>query len=233
MNKSINEHIFEIRYKPNPKILDYRGVWAEHISEHMDLSEWKIMGNRIDVYDKLNKNHAFVGFFNTGFLCSDSVTKNYFYDHAVKLYSFVSRFDGFEKDPLIDRIGVRSKFYTVHDKSFDDLKDRFLLKYAHLTSEASKLVDAKLIDVGFSLNFADKFGNFNTMTGPMDKGQAVQIFNNRKVEDFLENGLYFDIDYFLKPNKKMKTEEVTTTIRNFADSAWERHEKIKNLILGE
>lgn len=33
MAKEINQHIFEIRYKPNPKILDYRGTWAEMLTQ--------------------------------------------------------------------------------------------------------------------------------------------------------------------------------------------------------
>ncbi len=52
----LNAHTLEVRYKPNPKILDYRGTWAELISNHMNLSEWKIIENRIDIYDKEKKN---------------------------------------------------------------------------------------------------------------------------------------------------------------------------------
>jgi hypothetical protein len=48
----LNEHVLEVRYKPNPKVLDYRGTWAESISDHMKLPEWRIVENRIDIYDK-------------------------------------------------------------------------------------------------------------------------------------------------------------------------------------
>ncbi len=232
MNKVINEHVFEIRYKPNPKILDYRGTWAEMVSEHMQLPEWRILENRIDIYDKINMNHAFVGFFNSGFLCNDSPTKNYFYDQAIKLFSFISRLDGFEIDPIVERIGVRSKFCTTFEKSFDELKTRFVSKYISLSNEAEKVMNAKLIDIGVPLNFADKFGNFNTLAGPMEKSQITKVFYGRKEIEIPEVGLYFDIDYFLKPSKRMKPAEVIKLIKDFAENSWDKHEKIKNLILG-
>ena len=232
MYKEINEHVFEIRYKPNSKILDYRGTWAEMISEHMQFPEWRILENRIDVYDKAGNNHAFVGFRNSGFLCSDSPTRNYFYDQAIKLFSYISKLDGFESELLIERIGVRSKFCTNFEKGFEELKNLFASKYIKLTPEAEKAINAKLVDIGSPLNFADSLGNFNTMTGPMEKGQIVQFFNGRKELDVPAVGLYFDIDYFLKPNKKMKADEINKNIREFAESAWGKHEKIKQLILG-
>lgn len=232
MNKGINEHVFEIRYKPNPKILDYRGTWAEMVSEHMQLSQWRILENRIDVYDKVNKNHAFVGFSSSGFLCNDSPTKNYFYDQAIKLFSFISRLDGFEAEPIVERIGIRSKFCTLFEKGFEELKNQFASKYICLSTEAEKAMNAKLVDIGAPLNFADKLGNFNTMTGPMEKSQIAQFFYGRKEAEVPEIGLYFDIDYFLKPNKKMKSDEITKLIREFAESSWDKHEKVRNLILG-
>ena len=36
-----NEFLLEIRYKPNARILDHRGDWAERISEHMRLPRWR------------------------------------------------------------------------------------------------------------------------------------------------------------------------------------------------
>jgi len=232
MNKEINEHVFEIRYKPNSKILDYRGTWAEMISEHMQLSDWRILENRVDIHDKVGKNHAFVGFRNSGFSCSDSPTRNYFYDQAIKLFSYISKLEGFEVELAVERIGVRSKFCTSFEKSFEDLESLFASKYIHPTPEVEKILNAKLIDIGAPLNFVDGLGNFNTMAGPMEKGQIIQFFTGRKEADVPAVGLYFDIDYFLKPNKKMKTDEINKSIREFAESAWAKYEKIRYLILG-
>jgi hypothetical protein len=58
----ISENIIEVRYKPNPKLLDYRGTWAEMISTYLELSEWKIVENRFDVFDKDKSKRIFVSF---------------------------------------------------------------------------------------------------------------------------------------------------------------------------
>lgn len=232
MNRELNEHVLEIRYKPNSKILDYRGTWAEMISKHMQLSEWRILDNRVDVYDKVNKNHAFVGFSNSGFSCNDSPTKNYFYDQAIKLFSYISKLDGFEPELTVERIGVRSKFCTTFEKGFEELKNQFASKYVCLTSEAEKAINAKLVDIGALLNFVDNLGNFNTISGPMEKSQIVQFFSGRKETDVPAIGFYFDIDYFLKPNKQMKADEINKSIKDFAESSWDKYEKVRKLILG-
>jgi len=232
MSKVINEHVFELRYKPNSKVLDYRGTWAELISEHMQLSQWRILENRIDVYDNINKNHAFVGFSSSGFLCHDTPTKNYFYDQAIKLFNFIAKLDGFEKEPFVERIGVRSKFCTPFEQGFEELKNRFASKYITLSTEAENALNAKLIDMGAPLNFVDKLGNFNTMAGPMEKAQIVQFFYGKKETEVPEIGLFLDVDYFLKPKRKMNAGEITKSIKEFAESSWDKHEKIKKLILG-
>ncbi len=231
--KTINEHVFEVRYKPNPKILDYRGTWAELISEHMKIPHWSIIENRVDIYDKNNQNHAFIGFRNSGFENLDSPTKNYFFDQAIKLFTFVSQLDGFEKQPFVERIGVRSKFFTSFDKGFDELKNRYNQRYLTLTKDAEKAINAKLIDIGGPLNFADNLGNFNTNSGPMEKKQALQFLRNRKDDTVPDIGLFYDIDYWLKPNKGMSPSEINQNIKNFATAAWDRHERVKNLILGD
>ena len=80
--QTINEHLLEIRYSPNPKILDYRGTWAESVSKFMELSEWQIVENRFDVFDKEQTRRFFVSYKNAGALIHNSTTRNYFPDQA-------------------------------------------------------------------------------------------------------------------------------------------------------
>lgn len=233
MKKEINEHIFEVRYKANPKILDKRGEWAELISEHMKFPHWNIVENRVDIYDKVNINHVFVGFHNSGFITIDSPTKNYFYDQAIKFYSFISQLEGFGKQIFVERIGIRSKFCSSFEHGFEELKNRYAQRYLVLTKEAEKAINAKLIDIGGPLNFADQLGNFNTMSGPMEKKQTVLFFTNRKEEELPDVGLFYDIDYWLKPGKAMNSNEINNNIKNFSIAAWERYERIKDLLFKE
>lgn len=228
MTHPINEHIFEIRYKPNSKVLDHRGIWAEKLSKHLELSEWQILENRVDVYNKENKLRVFVGFRNSGSVCFASPTSTYFPDKTKKFFRFVLDLDGFEKSLFVERIGVRSKFCSPFSGSFDELRDRYATRYLIPTKEVMNAYDAKLIDIGGPLNFADKHGNFNTMSGPMPKDQ-IQGFFNQEV-DFPEIGFYFDIDYWLKPNKVVENKDILNMISVFAREAWSKHEKITNLI---
>lgn len=228
---NISEHIFEIRYKPNPKILDHRGTWAELISKHMDLSEWMIVENRIDIYDKESKNRAFVGFSNAGFVCCDSPTANYFPEKTIKFFRFVLNLDDFGSSPFIMRVGVRSKFCTPFLGSFEQLCDRYSQRYLMLTEKAWDAINAKLIDIGGPLNFVDRHGNFNTISGPMPAEQMKQFFSHKK--EFPEVGLYYDIDYWQKSEKPVDGKEITQLISTFAKESWERHERVRDLILSD
>lgn len=227
----LNEHIFEIRYKPNPKVLDFRGSWAEAISDHMKLPEWRILENRIDIYDEKNEERAFLGFRNAGFVTHNTPTKNYFPEKTTKFFRYVLNLDGFERNPFVERIGVRSKFCAKYGGSFEELREKYTSNYLSLTDKAKKIIDAKLLDIGGPINFADRHGNFNTLSGPMIHEQLTQYFG--KPEGLPNIGLYFDIDYWLKPNKEMEGKEILRHIEEFANSAWNKFESISGLILGE
>lgn len=227
----LNEHTFEIRYKPNPKVLDYRGSWAEAISDHMELPDWRILENRIDIYNEKRGERAFVGFRNAGFVSFNTPTKNYFPEKTTKLFKYLLNLDGFGKSLFVERIGVRSKFCAKYEGAFEELREKYTTKYLSLTEAAKTIIQAKLLDIGGPLNFADSHGNFNTMSGPMIHEQLSNFFV--KAEGLPNVGLYFDIDYWLKPNKEKEGREILRHIEEFANSAWTKFESISRLILGE
>lgn len=228
---SLSEHILEVRFKPNPRILDQRGTWAELVSKELSLSEWLILENRFDVHDKPKKETAFVGFRNCGYVCFDAPTINYFSDKATKFFKLLLAFEDFGDPLFIERIGVRSKFITSHRKGFDDLRDRYASRYLILSEKAKEAIGAKLVDMGGPLNFADKLGNFNTVSGPMTKDQMKDFI--RRQGDYPEVGLYYDIDYWQRPNKELKGSEILAIIKSFATEAWNRHSRIHNVICGD
>ncbi|OGC04850.1 hypothetical protein A2276_02675 [candidate division WOR-1 bacterium RIFOXYA12_FULL_43_27] len=227
----LNEHIMEIRYKPNPRIIDLRGQWAEEISAHMKMSEWAIVENRVDIFRKDNHDRVFVGFRGMGFICHRSDSKSYFPDHAIRFLKFIFSLDGFEKNPLIDRIGVRSKFCIEYEKNFEELRDLYASKYIVLSDRAKKIINAKLVDLAGPWNFADDLGNFNTQSGPMVKTQIAQFFNDEIVTQLPDVGLFFDIDYSVKPRKSMREDEVVKLVGGFAERAWKRNEDFKKIVL--
>jgi hypothetical protein len=227
-----NEHVLEIRYRPNPRILDLRGGWADKISTEMGLKHWRIVENRVDVFADEQTEHAFVGFRNAGFTASDTPTRNFFPDKASKLLRFLFTLDAFGDELHVERLGIRSRFCTPFSGNFETLVELFASRYVTLTPAARAAIGAgaRLIDIGAPLNFADRLGNFNTVCGPMIKKQLGEFF--RKDEGFPEVGLYYDIDYFSKPERMMAGRDMLATINGCALAAWDRHERVKALILG-
>lgn len=227
----LNEHILEIRYKPNPKILDQRGKWAEEISAHMKMPDWVVVENRVDIFNKDRRDRAYVGFRSLGYICHGSQTKIYFPDQAVKFMKFVFEYDEFDKAPLIERIGVRSRFCTKYEKTFDDLRDLYCSRYVVLSDKANKAINAKVVDVAGYWNFADDLGNFNTQSGPMISTQISQFFNDVDIATVPEVGLYFDVDYSVKPKRNMKEQEIVSVVHGFAERAWKRNDDLKSIVL--
>ncbi|OGF56525.1 MAG: hypothetical protein A2452_07360 [Candidatus Firestonebacteria bacterium RIFOXYC2_FULL_39_67] len=228
--KEINSCVCEIRYKPNSKVLDYRGTWAEMISKHLQLPDWKIIENRLDVYDNKSMEQAFVGFRQMGMACNNAPTKNYFPEKVNKLISFVMKLDGFGASIHVERIGIRIRFCSDIDKKFSDLKDLYLSKYVNINADAKKTINAELVDTGINLNFKDSIGSFNTISGPMEKAQIQQFFENRKPEEIPEVGLYYDVDYFINPDKVLSSQDVINDVKKLGEGCWQRFEEIKGII---
>lgn len=174
------------------------------------------------------KKTVFVGFRNCGYTCFNSPTANYFPDKATKFYKLLSGLEGFGNPIFIERIGVRSKFITSYSKGFEDLRNRYSTRYLAITEKAISEIRANLVDIGGPLNFSDKFGNFYTMSGPMMKDQMKEFIRSQK--DYPDVGFYYDIDYWQKPNKELDANEIIRMIKSFSSEAWERHERIRNLI---
>lgn len=227
----INEHVVEVRYKANPKILDFRGTWAEGISAHMDLTQWRIVENRVDVYNDESSFHAFVGFKGAGFVAKNTEFKNLFSDKATKFFKYLFSLDGFGKDIYITRIGVRSRFAQEYKDSFERLVGEYSQNYLRLTKEAQTAIDAELIDIGGPLNFTDTAGNFNTMSGPMKSEQLQNFFDNRA--DLPGVSFYYDIDYWVTPDKVLNERNVISKIRIFSQLAWDRFTNTSKVVLGE
>ncbi len=225
----LSEHIFEVRYRANSKILDYRGKWAELISDHLALPHWSIVENRIDIFDKPNSERAFVGFRNSGYTCGDPSTSNFFPDKAIKFYKFLSKLDGFVSPLFVERIGIKSKFITAYESNFEALLALFTKNYISIADKALKCINAKLVDIGALLNFSDKIGNFNTVCGPMKKEQMKDFMPKRT--EYPEVGLFYDIDYWQKPNSKISDNAIAKIIQEYARTSWVRYSAITSLIL--
>ena len=229
---TISEHILEIRYAPNPKILDYRGTWAEMVSQLMGLKEWRITENRIDVFEIDESRRAFVSFKNAGVVIHNSPTQNYFPDQTNKLLRFLLEQKSFGNPLFVIRLGVRSRFATTFAGSFKELLERYSTRFFTLTLEAKNAFNAEIIDIGFPLNFSTNLGKINTNSGPMEKDQLEKIFRFEEKENLPDVALYVDLDYWIRPEKLLEGKDILKIIRTFAEEIWDTHERVRTLILG-
>lgn len=228
--KEINEHILEIRYKPNSKILDFRGNITEKISQHMNLSEWQIGENRIDVFKKDQSFRAFVAFRNSGIVIRNTSLPDYFPNQAVKFVRYLFSLETMANPVFVERLGVKSKFSIPYKGSFSELFENFKNKLIHLSDEALAAYDAEIIDVGFPLNFKTIRGNINTNCGPMKKDQLKLFFDHEKEEELPEVGIYIDFDYWIKPSKPISVKELCDYIKDYSNENWQRRDRIHSLI---
>ena len=226
VTSSVNEHVFEIRFRPNARVLDFRGDWTATLGEALDLPEWHIDTNRIDVFAKDQSARAFVAFRNAGMTLRDTGTPSLFPDKASQFIRQMFGLEGFGHTVHVERLGVRSKFGVGCSLPFAKLLQRFTERYVSPTSSVTNVMgrNAKIVDAGAPLNLTDDLGQLNTMCGPMTREQFAQFFS--KDEGFPEVGLYFDVDYWLKPGEAMGAKEVEGQTRKFAAEAWAKKERL-------
>jgi hypothetical protein len=113
--------------------------------------------------------------------------------YLVKILNQINRVLNFDEIES-DRIGYRNHFILNFDNSFDEalkiFKEKFFTK--------NDLV-ANSCDVGMPINYKKDNININTMSGPMNKQQLLDIFIEFKEDfdkDINDNFFFFDSDIF-------------------------------------
>jgi len=228
----LNEHILEIRYKPNPQMLDHRGNLAGSISHHMSLTEWRINENRVDVYSKDQLVRVFASFRNAGAVIRNTPLPDYFPNQTNKFLRHLFSLEPLRNPLIVQRFGVKSRFATPSPMPFEELLQQYRQKIVTLTPEAESAFDARLIDIGLPLNFETKYGKINSNSGPMEKEQLAKTFDFAVPESLPEVSLYVEFDYWLKPSEEMSLEKITTLVKQYATENWQRHERIRALLIG-
>jgi hypothetical protein len=229
-----SEYVLEIRYEPNPRLLDHRGKYAQLLSQHAGLSEWRIDTNRLDVFSKDEKTRFFVAFRNAGAILMDCSSSEYFHAQSDKFLQWLFRQTEVGSRLNIERLGVRQRFGASFKGTFDELKERIANRYFQLPEAAREAIgkDAKLVDIGATLNWEGEIGSFNTSLGPMTEKELKDQFKRGEENPPPEVGLYFDIDYFRKPNRALLGVEITNAVKSMALEANSRYQRIHDLILG-
>jgi len=227
---NLNECILEIKYKPIPQIIDCRGLWAELISKQMNLSEWSITDNRIDIFDIQNKERAFIGFQNAGFVINDSPSEKYFSDKTANLIKCLFSQKEFEENLSIYRLGVRLKVCREYKGSFEELKQKYISKYISYGDEINKIYDNSEPSYIFtSINFRSHSNNYNTRSAPMTNAHLINFFDRKII--LPKVGLYFDIDNWIRPKSDINESQIIKEIAGFIQLNWKKFEAVTDLIL--
>lgn len=225
---TISEHILEVRYKPNPEFLDYRGSYTKGISNLLSLNHWKIDNNRVDIYNDDNSLRAFISFRNFGLIIQNSYDKNYFPNQANKFVRYILSQKTFKNPPFITRLGVRSRFAFPSTTDFDTLLENYISKYFSLSEKAKGIFKDKVVDAGLPIYFQTEIGQINTQSGPMNKDQLVEFFPN--TPNLPDVALYIDLDYWKEPKKDLSEDNITHLIKEYSINSWNFYEQITSLI---
>lgn len=224
------EMILEIRYRANPKVLDYRGTWAEVLGKLMDVPNWRISQDRLDVYNDAKTLQAFASFRNAGVVVQDPPTRNYFTDQSCKLMRYLMSQDTFGDPLAVTRFGIRSRLATAcTDLSFDQLLARYLERYLNLSDQARSIIANRVVDIGGPVNFEAPNGVINSMSGPMIRTQLESFFKSRAEVPAV--ALYFDFDYHSKEEIRLSSRDVQSRIKSWSSYTWELHDRLRDLIL--
>ncbi|HXF48670.1 MAG TPA: hypothetical protein VNL73_04490 [Verrucomicrobiae bacterium] len=223
----VSRHILEIRFKPSTKILDYRGAWTEYLSQEMELPQWKIDQNRIDLTNLENNELAFLSYKNCGYVIEHPNSTNLFQDRAAKFLRTIQLIEDF-KLPAVTRLGVRSVFYKMYPDSFEALFRKFKQKLINTESETIAAYGGNIADVGVALNLESTDGKFNTNSGPMNSSQAANYFPN--IELPLNAGYFFEIDFFKENIGNAETDALCSLLKSFAEQSWGKMETLSKTI---
>lgn len=222
--KTITKQLCEIRFKPDPKILDKRGEITGALSD-LTFPNWKIANNRIDFgNDKDLFASAFFSYRNLGTSSCFPHDAKYFVDTTKE---FIKKSWVFFPSNNIVRVGIRSSVLVDLGKSFKDYFEVYKKNISGFTKK--NLFKAELVDVGLNLNFANGDEYFNITTGPMDREQAKMFFDGNSDEEIPETCVYIEVDYFkkdFKPSIKQKD------IFKILDDGIAKSEEISSSITG-
>jgi uncharacterized protein (TIGR04255 family) len=225
---NISEFIFEIRFKPNPILLDFRGAWVSAISSRYKLDEWRVDNNRIDIFDRETSKRFFLSFNNFGL-----VVKDLDYD-GIRPYieSYLALLNKHETinlpDPLsVKRVGIRGRKFIEIDDNYQKIVELFYTKYVNLNPSLLDVIKYDIDDMNIPINFAFPSGKINTNVGPMSLDQVAKFFEGKTSSN---PGYFFDIDVFSTPDDEISMNEIKKTTLDFLSVNEEIFQKLSSYL---
>ena len=222
-NLMLAEQVLEVRYTPSGSFLDARGYVADYIRESGFLPHWSIQPNVVsfrDKPDKVQKEGAFAGYRNAGYLVYDPETRNFFLDRASSFWRILQKNQHYKLPPL-ERFGARTKVFLPSDKSFEDI-NRSVFQTLY-TERAREVIGGTETDVQFVIELKDHEFDVRVAGGPVHKGEVRQYLSFDSKE-FEKTGFFVDLDFYRTDG--LKHDEIPRLLRVAIDLTWT---KVENL----
>ena len=219
----ISTQILEVRFRPNARVLDRRGQWAETIAQEMELEHWNIVENRVDLLSGDKKIRAFVGFRNFGLTTLDAPTSNYFRDKATKLTGVISKLPDFIFPLSIERCGVRTTICHEIDAEVERIasvvRDRFVVPESlQDLGGADNVVDAAV-----ALYFRAAHGQLNIRVSSNGANEIKAAFRSHSPDELPQQGWISDMDYFSSDKEQVSQKNLVWRIIEFSDELDRQH----------
>ena len=205
----ISKNIIEIRYKPDPQILDIKGKIVQYLTNSSKFFDtWNITGNDITLVSTKNKNlRAFFTFKRWALESINPISDDDFIQASTEIIQNSSSLINIDK---ITRLGVRSTYIIGTELTFNDLLKEMNGKISKFDTTK---ISNKLIDTAFTFTFAEDNNKVNISFGPMSDEQIKENFIDSK--DLPKNGLFVDIDtYCSKFEKQLKTKDIVSFLKD-------------------
>lgn len=211
------EHIFEVRFKPNAQILDRRGELASHLSSRLGMPEWNIGADRIDLrFDSIQSSTAFLSYRNFGVVAKGEDATSLFEKLSKDLLLTLAETSPISGIKEVLRLGVKSKFAVPSDKAFSNLLANYQNRWAKVSEKAIHCLDGNIVDIGVVLDVRTAIGTVKTQSGPMGREQLILFFDYLKDQTIDEEVFYYaEYDYWKKPFSIKKIEELKPIIDNY------------------
>lgn len=232
---NINEYLIEIRYKANPRVLDYRGVIAEDVKQILKFNHWHISPNRVDITDDKEfasnefHNQAFISHINFGYTSRNCSTPQQFTDNAIKFFRYLFDKSWFGQSIYVNRLGVRSRIAFPTRINFEELLSLYSSRIITVSDSVNKLLSAEIIDIASPLVLKTNLGKVNFNGGPMAKKQLSEFFSFSK--NFPDVSLFLDFDYWVLPEENIPERTLLSQVKDFINENSKNIENIRSLIL--
>lgn len=224
-----SKQVFQIRFKENTTLMDFRGLWTKSIVEKMNFVDWRIDPTVISVFNQKSQTAFFLSYKDLGGVVIGSDLKGKITELASDYLEILFQLDRFSIKE-VSRIGVRCQYLVTSNKSFKELHDSYnailLPNWQQLEGE----MEARLNDTGITLEFTGKSMSYKIQLGPMLKKQVLEFIPDARPQDIPEVALYIDIDS--KKSNIAHTDKNTmkSLIRKCFDNNTFVMEKFSNLI---